>query len=537
MTMNALILVLFAIGVHLGATSAFVPTTTKWTTSNNANTAQVKSCLFAIATSSNATATTTPASAFDVLWQADPTVDAPLPPPYTDCPFTGIMAGPKSFYRQASEALNSPTVFSFLHKNQPVVEVRGGTVVREVMRQEFTTLSSNAVAGISQIVCGTESIRTVRDRDEHKALRQLLGVPLAPAAVEKSIPRLEAIGRARIQERIDHIGENQVIKAADMAEAMALDVIWQQILGLDLKTPQEIATFHENTHIWLRGMYYKEGSPQLDACLQAKEYLRDAIDDKINTLLEAGESDGSTVGGFVFATMDDVEDASGAHQDRTLSRQEVIDNSLVMLLAGTETTSTNVANALLLMGLHPDVWQAVIEEQEAIVAQHGDQLSPQVLKACPYLDAVIQEIMRILPLTLVSKRVTEETIVVDGTQIPKGWPVSYNIYLTHEHDESMGEGHMDLLKGFRPDRWLSSETRPGKDYIPFGVGPRQCPGAFLALTEMKVFVSLLAREMPLFELIDMDYDPDLPIEQQIRWNKVSAMITPEDGVRIRVLPK
>ena len=92
---------------------------------------------------------------------------------------------------------------------------------------------------------------------------------------------------------------------------------------------------------------------------------------------------------------------------------------------------------------------------------------------------------------------------------------------------------MDLMKGFRPERWLNSDTRPSKDYVPFGAGPRQCPGIFLAYTEMKAFMSLLARELPRYELVDMNLDLSQPIENQIRWNKVSSMITPEDGVRIQ----
>lgn len=479
--------------------------------------------------------TTTDTSPYHVLFQADKTVDAPLPPSYTECPFTGIMSGPKSFYRQASSKLRAPSLFSFLHKNQPMAEVSGGNLVRQLLRQEFTSLSSNAVAGISQKVCGTKSLRTARDRQEHHVLRQLVGVPLSNQAVERSIPRLEAIGRFRINERV-RAGEE--IIAWDMTLAMALDMTWQQLLGLNLETPEEIATFHEETRTWLKGMWFKEGSREFEACMKSKEHLRAAIDKKINQLLEDGQSDGSTVGGLVFATMDDVQDGSSndVPPDRTLSQEEIIDNCLLLILAGTETTATNVANALLLMGLHPEEWQNVIEEQGALVAQYGETLTAEILQACPYLDAVIHEMMRLLPVTLVSRRVTTKTIVLDGFQVPEGWGISYNMYLTHEQDPSTEEGHMDLLKGFKPERWLDPTTKPSRDYIPFGAGPRQCPGSFLALTEMKTFLSLLAREMPNFELSHMDYDSNKPLDEQIQWNRVSSLITPEDGVRIKVLP-
>lgn len=548
------LIVLFAGNQEATCFAPILPS--KW----NARTQSASVRRVAADSSTTTETTTTAASPFDVLLQPDPAVDAPLPPTYTKCPFTGIMAGPQSFYRQASEALQSPNVFSFLHRDQPTAEVRGGRLVRELLGQEFSTLSSNAVAGISQKVCGTQSLRTIRDKQEHRAVRQLVGVPLSPKQVDRSIPRLEAIGRARISEHT--MGDEEVeIVAWDMAESMALDVVCQQILGLNLETQDEIDTFHQKTHTWLKGMWYKEGSPQFEATMESKEYLRAVIDQKINQLLEKGESDGSTVGGLVFATMDADEDNDN-NSDRTLSREEVIDNCLVLILGGTETTATNVANALWLMGLHPSVWQTVIKEQEAIVAQYGEALTSEVLlsQTCPYLDAVIHEMMRILPITLVSKRVTAETIVLDGTQVPQGWGVSYNMYLTHQQDPSCmkeqegGSGsnnmHMDLIQGFQPERWLSPDTKPGKDYIPFGAGPRQCPGAYLAMTEMKAFLSLLAREMPCFQLVTTNSSTTTtmrdgdngslsvaqPLDEQIQWNKVSSLMTPEDGVRIRVLP-
>ena len=104
-----------------------------------------------------------------LLSQGDPNVDAPLPPAYTACPFNGVLGGPKSFLRVASQALKAPKVFSFVHKNKPVAEISGGAEVQELLNQEFTALQSNAMAGHSQAACGTNSLRTAQNRREHTA--------------------------------------------------------------------------------------------------------------------------------------------------------------------------------------------------------------------------------------------------------------------------------------------------------------------------------------------------------------------------------
>ncbi|KAL7576981.1 hypothetical protein ACA910_006736 [Epithemia clementina (nom. ined.)] len=512
---------------------------------------------------------------YAVLFRADPSVDAPLPPAFTNCPFTGIVNGPQSFYRQASAALRSPPAFSFLHRNQPMVEVTGGRAVRQVLLKEFTSLTSNVVAGVSQVVCGLKSLRTAVDRDEHRILRQLVGVTLSSSAVTNSIPQLQDICQARIEKELAKaVTEHQndttskpypTLIAHDMTQGMALDVVRQMVLGLNLKNTHEISVFEENVDIWLNGMYHKLGTPEMEATLESRKYLVQAIEQKMDELATPGQSDGSTVGGLMFATFDDDDDDNDKDdsdiseerqerlQGRTLSREEVVNNALLLILAGTETTAFNTANSLLLMGLHPQVWETVVEEQKQTVAKHGPAITRDVLDDCPYLQAVIQEVLRILPVTLISRRVTDETIVIDATegekfQIPKGWAVGYNMYLTHQNDPTLEGSHMDLRNGFRPERWLDQNNKdahdnngafypkPTKDFIPFGYGPRKCPGGLLALAEMQVFLSLLARTMPRYELATKkEWDLDRPVEDQIEWRKISALLTPEDGVPIRIL--
>lgn len=54
---------------------------------------------------------------------------------------------------------------------------------------------------------------------------------------------------------------------------------------------------------------------------------------------------------------------------------------------------------------------------------------------------------------------------------------------------------------FRPGRWQDGADRAvQKASMPFGAGPRLCPGRYLALLEMKMVLGMLARN---FELLDV----------------------------------
>jgi len=179
-----------------------------------------------------------------------------------------------------------------------------------------------------------------------------------------------------------------------------------------------------------------------------------------------------------------------------------------------------------------DAWDKVVREQQRIVKNHGVNLSWEIIERdCQYLDAVVREALRIKPIVGGSMRGTASTIVVDGYQIPAGWSVTYDRYLTHLLDpltnvDNSGS-NMDIRRGFSPERWLNDATRPGQEFIPFGVGPRYCLGADLAMAEMKTFLAVLARQMPSFELVK-----PLKTETDIPWRQKAVIPTPESGVVI-----
>lgn len=86
--------------------------------------------------------------------------------------------------------------------------------------------------------------------------------------------------------------------------------------------------------------------------------------------------------------------------------------------------------------------------------------------------------------------------------------------------------HMDIAKGYCPERWLSEKTKP-TEYMPFGYGPRFCLGANFALAEMKVFLALFARPVEDFDLVNMN-------AKNITWQLSSIIPKPSDGAVITV---
>jgi cytochrome P450 len=481
-----------------------------------------------------------------VLWpnaRVDPTRNEPLPPGSLGCPVVGKAFfwgssrwGAGSFYPATSRRLKWSRIFKHYFLGCPFVAVSGLKNLQFVMNREFEETGGIASAMHLNELMGQASIAAERSKDRHQFLRRLVGQALTPSAVTSSLPVLErmAIDQIRQMERSATEDRTSVVLMERVVTNYTLDVARNLILGLNL-SEQERPTFGTAVRDWIAGVVsartytgYKVDQSKGYAALQ---YLEGQIGEKIDDLERNGPDGASTLSGMVFARDEDETSKSGADERRKLSRQEVIDNVLFLILAGSETSSSTLANVVLMLGLNRDVWDTLVEEQRRVQHKFGDAITKESLDKdhAPYLDAVIKEALRIRPMSGGIPRVARGTIVVDGRwQIPKGWFVDWNGVLTHYLDPNTFRddgSHMDVQHGFRPERWMDEASAPA-EFVPFGVGPRYCLGSYLALAEMKVFLSLLARHVD-FELAS---DKD-----KIRWKHLGIIARVKDELPVRIL--
>ena len=298
------------------------------------------------------------------------------------------------------------------------------------------------------------------------------------------------------------------------------------LIGLNLKE-NEIEKFNKSVNDWIIGflnpLWMLIPGKRFSRSARAFKYLVSKIEDKLGELEKSGP-DGSTLSGMYFAQ--DEEDPS-----KRLSKEDIISNSLLLIFAGSETAASTLTVAMLALGLHKDVFNKLKDEQRAMMTKNeGKAMTREMLeKDCPYLDSVVKEVMRIKPLSLTgAMRFAQETFVVDGKQVPKGYGVAFSPGITHLLDPALKEedgSHMDIVKGFKPERWLDDSTKP-TDYIPFGIGPRYCLGVNLALAEMKVFLAMFARRVE-FDLTNTTPD-------NVEWKNFSIIPKPRDGAMISV---
>ena len=201
--------------------------------------------------------------------------------------------------------------------------------------------------------------------------------------------------------------------------------------------------------------------------------------------------------------------AAADGQGGAITEADVSGNILTMLLAGEDTTANTLAWTIWLLRQHPVALQAATAEvadvlQGASVPQGVEQLS-----RLDWLEACAQEAMRLKPVApLIIVQAQRDTVIAD-VRVPSG-----SLVLCLMRPGGMNDGKFAQPQAFRPERWLQAEgaaahalSSAKRSVMPFGAGPRMCPGRYLALAEIKMVLAMLLANFEIREVSTPDGGP------------------------------
>jgi len=185
-----------------------------------------------------------------------------------------------------------------------------------------------------------------------------------------------------------------------------------------------------------------------------------------------------------------------------MSDQQVHDEVVTMLIAGTETTAGALSWACYLLSRHPHVLQRLQTELDETLGDREVRYAD--LGSLRYLQQVIAETLRLYPPTWMLMRRPVADVGLGRWTIPAGSTVLFSIYAL-QRDPALYE----LPERFDPDRWTperAADIQRGT-YIPFGSGARGCAGEQLARTEMAVVLSVILRKYSLYPALARPVEP------------------------------
>ncbi|XP_046964438.1 cytochrome P450 6B7-like [Vanessa cardui] len=180
----------------------------------------------------------------------------------------------------------------------------------------------------------------------------------------------------------------------------------------------------------------------------------------------------------------------------------LIAQCILFFAAGFETTSTTTSFVLYELSKRKDAQIRVLEEIDDYFQRHEGKIQFECINEMPFVQACIDETLRIYPvLGVLTREVTEDYTLPTGLLLEKGTRVHIPVYDLHHNPENFPDP-----EEFRPERFFGEEKKNIKQYtyMPFGEGPRICIGMRFArmpivaglLTILKNYSVELAEGMP-----------------------------------------
>lgn len=304
---------------------------------------------------------------------------------------------------------------------------------------------------------------------------------IQPGFHPEKIRALFGIIKTTVDKFIANFPTGDKIDVYPLMNTLAFEIVINTLFNVEVPpgTRYELSRFITETQDFVikdirqphKGWWFKM-SGEVQRNLNRAEGARQIIRSIIRTRKESGKK------------FDDLLDMllDARYEDTRLPMEErqVIDEILILLIAGHETTANALSWTLYLLATHPDVLRRLR------TATRGLGIDESVSN--DYLNAVIRESMRLYPPAWISDRVAVHDDTFRQYSFPKDTIIVLFYYGLHRDQQ-----YWENPTAFLPDRFLKDHgmKEKAKTYFPFGAGPRLCIGNNFAMAEMTVFLQAM----------------------------------------------
>ena len=425
------------------------------------------------------------------------------------------------FARQRFERFGN--VFETLVFGQRTVFIRGDRAIADLLS------AGDAVQGwwpasLKQLL-GSKSLAN-RNGPDHRARRRVVGQLFSPPALKRYGPQIIQLVEQLIAElaapgsplpQVHGIPQAQGLPLAPRLRRFAFEVIATVVLGL---RGQNLEALFLDFEIWSRGLFALPLAIPGTAFAQALA-ARGRLLQRLQSLLAEAQQAAARGEPWAAAGLDLL--AGGLDEaGLPLSEADLVEQLLLLLFAGYETTASTLSCMMLALLQQPQLLAWLGEELDQLAwPPAADQVAAAYDPTrAPRLDAVVQEVMRYTPPVGGFFRRTTAEVVLDGVLVPAERVVQVALAASNRYANGSESHDLDL---FRPQRHLDGGCPA--NLLPFGAGERVCLGRSLAELEIRLLaVGLLQR-------LRLELVPGQNLELQM-----FPSPTPKAGLLVRLRP-
>ena len=219
---------------------------------------------------------------------------------------------------------------------------------------------------------------------------------------------------------------------------------------------------------------------------EVRDWLSDVIE-RTRAELEEDPERADNPRNFLEAMLAEC-DADGEPYDEDV----IFGNAMTMLLAGEDTTANTLSWAVHLLLDAPEAESSLRDAIDEVLDESSVPASMSVAGGLEAVEAVANESMRLKPVAPFTLMTATEDTVIGDLAVEEGTTVAC---LTRV--PGLDPDHVEDPERFDPSRWddpkMVAKMQRSGTFMPFGSGPRMCPGRSLALLEIRMVLATLYR--------------------------------------------
>jgi len=378
----------------------------------------------------------------------------------------------------------------------------GSAVVREILsadaenypksRQMYRALHPLVGDGIfiSNGATWLRRRRMVNPAFENVRLR--VAFPVMQAAVNDMLARLAAVADGEL-----------VNLDAEMAHVTA-DIIFRTIFSQPL-------TQKASRDVFDAFAQYQEALPHLDIVeilgmpdwiprrsLRKAKRAAQPIREILRSMIEPRMRSGAVQQQDILGVLINSRDAQGGR----FELEELVDEVAVLFLAGHETSASALSWAVYLASQQPDIEHRLAAEAGRILATGEARFED--INRLALTRNVFKEALRLYPPVSFITREAKEERSIGRWRVRRNSMMVVSPWVIHRHRSFWQQPDC-----FIPDRYdkIESSDTEKQAYLPFGSGPRSCPGASFAMLEGPLILASLFHHFRVVVAPEVDVQP------------------------------
>ncbi|XP_065857871.1 beta-amyrin 28-monooxygenase-like [Euphorbia lathyris] len=300
---------------------------------------------------------------------------------------------------------------------------------------------------------------------------------LKPEALVRYLGKMDTMTQ---QHMVNFWEGKDSLKVYPLAKTLTLSLACRFFLGTD--DPERMARLVSNFDDVTVGMHSLTVNIPGTIFYRAKKAALAIQKELIDVVKEKKEAIAASSGPMqdILSHMIVATDPSG----KFMPEAEIAGKMMGLLTAGYSTVATAMTFFMRYVGQRPDIYHKILAEQREVGnGKKGDVLQWEDIQKMKYSWNVVNEVMRLTPPLLGTFREAITDFTYAGYTIPKGWKVYWTVSTTNKNPKYFKEP-----EEFDPSRYEDENAIPPFTFVPFGGGPRMCPGKEYARFAILTFI-------------------------------------------------